>query len=66
MSENPDRTTPYDPDDDPDTQPASLNPREGEQASGQPTEGRGEYEDTDADPANLNPRVGEQARGDRE
>jgi len=55
MSEQPERATPYDPDQDPDAQPSSLNPRTGDQASD-----TGEsYEDTDADPANLNPRTTE-------
>jgi hypothetical protein len=51
MSEN-DSTAPYDPDQDPDAQPASLNPREGAQASGDAASDA----DTDAEPANLNPR----------
>lgn len=53
-------TTPYDPDQDPDTQSDMLNPRTGEQASGvgDPDLGPEATEDTDADPANLNPRPG--------
>jgi len=42
----------YDPAQDPDADPGSLNPRTGGQAQG---EGDG-AEDTDADPDNLNPR----------
>jgi hypothetical protein len=61
MSEQPenqsDSTSPYDPDQDPDTQPGSLHPRSGAQAQETWTE---DYEDTDADPANLNPRGGDQ------
>ncbi len=52
MSEQPEGTSPYDPDEDPDTQPASLNPRTGDQArSTETTEG-----DSDADPDMMNPR----------
>jgi hypothetical protein len=60
MSEQPenqrDSTAPYDPDQDPDAQAESLNPRSGEQASEAGETPDEEYEDTDADPANLNPR----------
>ena len=61
MSEQPenqsDSTAPYDPDQDPDTQAESLNPRTGAQAgdAAEAPDDEG-YEDTDADPANLNPR----------
>lgn len=51
MSEN-DSTAPYDPDQDPDAQPESLNPRVGDQASGEAESDS----DTDAEAANLNPR----------
>ncbi len=52
MTEQPEGSTPYDPDEDPDAQPESLNPRAGGQArSSEPYEG-----DPDADPDNLNPR----------
>jgi len=60
MSENDERG--YDPAEDPDADPGSLNPREGSQASGAEAEETGA--DPDADPANLNPRTGEQASGD--
>ena len=49
MSEEP---TGYDPDQDPDADPAQLNPRTGAAASGDPEDDA----DTDAEPANLNPR----------
>jgi hypothetical protein len=56
MSEQPQGTSPYDPDEDPDAQPESLNPREGDQARSS-DEVQGDAEgDTDADPDNLNPR----------
>ncbi len=42
----------YDPAEDPDADPAMLNPRTGAQAAG----GDEGDEDTDAEPANLNPR----------
>ncbi|MBO3089977.1 hypothetical protein [Cellulomonas dongxiuzhuiae] len=45
-------TTGYDPDQDPDSDPASLNPRTGAAASGDPESD----DDTDAEAANLNPR----------
>ncbi len=52
MSEQPEGTSPYDPDEDPDAQPDSLNPRTGDQArSTEPTEG-----DADADADMMNPR----------
>ena len=44
----------YDPAEDPDSDPAMLNPRTGEQADG----GDADTDpDTDAEPANLNPRA---------
>jgi hypothetical protein len=46
------QTTGYDPAQDPDADPASLNPRTGSQAAG----GDEQDVDTDAEPANLNPR----------
>ncbi|WP_166436031.1 hypothetical protein [Cellulomonas shaoxiangyii] len=46
-------TTGYDPDQDPDTDPSSLNPRAGAAAS---DEGEDAGGDPDADPNNLNPR----------
>ena len=49
----------YDPAEDPDADPRSLNPRQGDQAESSPPGG-----DTDADPDNLNPRTGGQASGD--
>jgi hypothetical protein len=56
MSEQPQGTSPYDPEEDPDAQPESLNPREGDQARSS-DEFQGDAEgDTDADPDNLNPR----------
>jgi len=45
-------TTGYDPDQDPDADPANLNPRTGAAAQG----GADQDADTDAEPANLNPR----------
>lgn len=42
----------YDPAEDPDSDPAMLNPRAGAQAAG----GDEGDDDTDAEPANLNPR----------
>ena len=60
MSENDERG--YDPAEDPDADPRSLNPREGRQASGSGPE---ETEaDTDAEPGNVNPRTGGEASGD--
>jgi hypothetical protein len=56
MSEQGDTNAGYDPEQDPDAQPESLNPRTGEEASSQGGQDE-EYEDTDADPANLNPRA---------
>ena len=47
-----DETTGYDPDKDPDTDPASLTPRTGAAAAGDAEAD----EDTDAEPANLNSR----------
>ena len=47
-----DSTTAYDPADDPDADPANLNPRTGAAAAG----GTDDDADTDAEPANLNPR----------
>ena len=44
-------TTGYDPAEDPDSDPAQLNPRTGGAAADDGTDG-----DTDADPDNLNPR----------
>ena len=58
MSENDERG--YDPAEDPDADPRSMNPREGAEAQGS-SSGAG---DTDAEPANVNPRTGEQASGD--
>jgi len=49
MSED---TTGYDPDQDPDADPANLNPRTGAAAAGDADSDT----DTDAEPANLNPR----------
>lgn len=50
----------YDPSTDPDSDPASLNPRTGAAAAG----GADHDEDTDAEAANLNPRsTGEQPEG---
>ncbi|WP_155377515.1 hypothetical protein [Cellulomonas sp. JZ18] len=46
-------TTGYDPAQDPDSDPESLNPRTGAQASGAASAESG---DPDADPDNLNPR----------
>lgn len=46
------QTAGYDPAQDPDSDPASLNPRTGSQAAG----GDEQDVDTDAEPANLNPR----------
>ncbi|MBD3779943.1 hypothetical protein [Cellulomonas sp. ES6] len=51
--------TGYDPAEDPDSDPAMLNPREGAQAAGD----AGADVDTDAEPANLNPR-GDAVDGD--
>jgi hypothetical protein len=52
MTEQPEGTSPYDPDEDPDAQAESLNPRSGGQArESEPYEG-----DPDADPDNVNPR----------
>ncbi len=45
-------TTGYDPEKDPDADPANLNPRTGAAAAGDPDQDA----DTDAEPANLNPR----------
>ncbi|MCC2314044.1 hypothetical protein [Cellulomonas xiejunii] len=45
-------TTGYDPNQDPDADPANLNPRTGDAASGDPEADA----DTDAEAANLNPR----------
>jgi hypothetical protein len=53
MSEQPQGTSPYDPDEDPDAQPESLNPREGDQARSSDGDVEG---DTDADPDTMNPR----------
>src|SRR5690606_17853951 len=57
MSENDERG--YDPAEDPDADPRSLNPREGRQAVG----GEPQDADPDAEPGNLNPRGGEEASG---
>lgn len=54
MSEQPQGTSPYDPDEDPDAQPESLNPREGAQARS--SDEGDDAGDTDADPDNMNPR----------
>ncbi|WP_435737628.1 hypothetical protein V5D56_03215 [Cellulosimicrobium sp. PMB13] len=59
MSESDQQGGGYDPSEDPDADPRSLNPREGEGA-----EGAGSGGDPDADPANLNPRSGGEASGD--
>lgn len=59
MSENDERG--YDPAEDPDADPRSLNPREGHQASGA---GSDDDTDTDAEPGNVNPRTGAEASGD--
>ncbi|SDF55954.1 hypothetical protein SAMN04487781_1860 [Cellulosimicrobium cellulans] len=58
MSENDERG--YDPAEDPDADPRSLNPREGRQASGSGSEDT----DPDAEPGNVNPRTGGEASGD--
>lgn len=59
MSESSQRNDGYDPSQDPDADPASLNPRTGAEA-----EGTGTYDgDPDADAANLNPRTGDEASG---
>jgi hypothetical protein len=55
MSETTPSERPYDPAEDQDADPESLEPRTGAQASGQPVEG-----DPDADPDMLNPRADEQ------
>lgn len=49
------QSTGYDPAEDPDADPESLNPRTGAQAAGGVTDG-----DPDADPDNLNPRATEE------
>ncbi|MFF2267115.1 hypothetical protein ACFVTZ_02540 [Cellulosimicrobium cellulans] len=59
MSENDERG--YDPAEDPDADPRSLNPREGRQASGT---GSDDDADTDSEPGNVNPRTGGEASGD--
>ena len=59
MSESDEQGRGYDPSEDPDADPRSLNPREGELAEGVPDGG-----DPDAEPGNLNPRTGGQASGD--
>ncbi|WP_251152841.1 hypothetical protein [Cellulosimicrobium sp. Marseille-Q4280] len=59
MSESDEQGRGYDPGEDPDADPRSLNPRVGEGA--QDTDDGG---DPDADPANLNPRSGGEASGD--
>ena len=51
MSEQTPSTEPYDPAEDPDSDPENLEPRTGSQASGGPSTG-----DPDADPDMLNPR----------
>jgi hypothetical protein len=51
-------TTGYDPDQDPDTDPGSLNPRTGGAASDEGDGAAGG--DPDADPGNLNPRSTEE------
>jgi hypothetical protein len=48
-----DSTQPYDPEQDPDSDPEMLNPRTGAQAEG---DHEGSDGDTDAAPDNLNPR----------
>lgn len=60
MSENDERG--YDPAEDPDADPRSLNPREGRQASGSGSEDTDT--DPDAEPGNVNPRTGGEASGD--
>lgn len=52
MSTDDTTTNGYDPAEDPDTDPEMLNPRTGEQAADDGSEG-----DPDADPDNLNPRA---------
>ena len=52
MSTDDTTSTGYDPAEDPDSDPAMLNPRDGAQADGD----SGADADTDAEPANLNPR----------
>jgi hypothetical protein len=52
MSTDDTTTNPYDPSEDPDTDPEMLNPRAGTQASDD-----GDQGDPDADPDNLNPRA---------
>ncbi|WP_454042357.1 hypothetical protein [Cellulosimicrobium sp. Marseille-Q8652] len=59
MSESDEQGRGYDPGEDPDADPANLNPREGQGAEGSTDQG-----DPDADPANLNPRTGAEASGD--
>ncbi|MFB7886883.1 hypothetical protein ACFCZ3_02480 [Cellulosimicrobium cellulans] len=59
MSENDERG--YDPAEDPDADPRSLNPRKGRQASGS---GSDHDTDPDSEPGNVNPRTGGEASGD--
>ncbi|MFD4991268.1 hypothetical protein ACFWH7_16465 [Cellulosimicrobium cellulans] len=61
MSENDERG--YDPAEDPDADPRSLNPREGRQARGAGSDDDTDT-DTDAEPGNVNPRTGGEASGD--
>ncbi|MFC8923014.1 hypothetical protein [Cellulosimicrobium sp. NPDC057127] len=58
MSESSQQNDGYDPSQDPDADPANLNPREGAEAQGS---GTSNDADPDADPANLNPRTGGEA-----
>ncbi len=54
MTTQPGANDAYDPDEDVDADPASMNPRTG--AAAHDTAESDEYEDSDADPANMNPR----------
>lgn len=57
MSEETPDTAAYDPALDTDSDPETLNPREGAAARNEDADGSEEHLDPDADPDNLNPRA---------